>query len=84
MWIEGLPAKTPTGADAMMLPVDRKKLRTREDAMGRTVVTAKLTNVRDMGVADSGLDPSTHVRQIEVEFLVDTGAAMLCLPLAMI
>ncbi len=48
--------------------------------MGRIVQKAKLQNVGDLcGVQEGYLKPS-EIREAEVEFLVDTGAAMLSLP----
>ena len=52
--------------------------------MGRINVTATLTNSVDAGAAQMGLLPASKVRKLDVEFLVDTGAAMLCLPSDMI
>ncbi len=39
-----------------------------------------LENVVDRGMAAKGLIPPEHVRRVEVEGLVDTGAVMLVLP----
>ena len=48
--------------------------------MGTINQKARLQNSGDLSVARSGKLPRTEVRMLEVEFLVDTGAAMLCLP----
>ncbi len=44
------------------------------------MVTATLTNSTDIGAAEMGAIDASKVRRLEVEFLVDTGAAMICLP----
>lgn len=48
--------------------------------MGRIVQKAKLQNTIDVSNAESGYIQTDQIRALEVEFLVDTGAAMLCLP----
>lgn len=48
--------------------------------MGKILQKARLQNSGDLSVARSGKLPLRKVRALEVEFLVDTGAAMLCLP----
>ena len=48
--------------------------------MGKILQKARLQNSGDLSVARSGKLPLRKVRSLDVEFLVDTGAAMLCLP----
>lgn len=48
--------------------------------MGKIIQKARLRNSGDLSVARSGKLPLHKVRALEVEFLVDTGAAMICLP----
>jgi predicted aspartyl protease len=48
--------------------------------MGRIFQTAQLTNIFDMRSAVSGTLPKENVRHVAVNFFVDTGAAMVCLP----
>jgi predicted aspartyl protease len=52
--------------------------------MGKIVQMGRVRNAGEVFAADSGLLAPELVRALNVEFLVDTGAAMLCLPLAMI
>ena len=52
--------------------------------MGKIIQKAKIQNTLDLGIAKTGQIPADQVREIEVELLVDTGAAMLCLPIDMI
>ena len=47
--------------------------------MGKIFQKARLQNSGDIAAARSALLPQSEIRQIEVELLVDTGAAMLCL-----
>ena len=47
--------------------------------MGRIVQTARLSNTADMAAYRAGKLTRSEVRAVEVELLVDTGAAMLCL-----
>jgi len=46
---------------------------------GKIIQKARLLNTVDAGEALSGRRPARKIRQVEVELLVDTGAAMLCL-----
>lgn len=52
--------------------------------MGRVLQTAMLRNSADLVYAQQGKLPMDEVRSIEVEFLVDTGASLVCLPKHMI
>lgn len=52
--------------------------------MGKIKVVVTVTNTGDLSAAQSGFIAPDAVRKSEIEFLVDTGAAMVCLPLAMI
>ena len=52
--------------------------------MGKIQQKAKLSNAGDIYRAESGDITDTQVRAIEVEFLVDTGAAMVCLPVNLV
>ncbi len=47
--------------------------------MGKIIQKAHLQNTVDVVAALAGKLPMNKVRQLEVELLVDTGAAMLCL-----
>lgn len=47
--------------------------------MGKIIQRAKLQNTVDAGAALTGKLAKTKVRKVEVDLLVDTGAAMLCL-----
>ena len=49
--------------------------------MGKIMQKAHLENAFDMDAARDGLISKDQVRKLEVEFLVDTGAAMICLPI---
>lgn len=55
-----------------------------QNFMGKIVQKGTVRNAGEVFAADNGLIPPENVREVEVEFLVDTGAAMLCLPLATI
>jgi len=46
--------------------------------MGKIIQRAKLTNSGDAAAVRRGLLAPDQVRSIDVDFLVDTGAAMLC------
>jgi predicted aspartyl protease len=48
--------------------------------MGRILQIVTLTNAGDLSKYRDGTLPEEQVRHTEVEMLVDTGAAMLCLP----
>ncbi|CAK0752038.1 conserved hypothetical protein [Gammaproteobacteria bacterium] len=52
--------------------------------MGRILQTVTLTNAGDLSKWRDGILREDQIRQIEVQALVDTGAAMLCLPLEFI
>ncbi|MCS7210545.1 MAG: retropepsin-like aspartic protease [Chloroherpetonaceae bacterium] len=52
--------------------------------MGRVKQTAFLQNSADLVQAQEGKLPIEKVRSLEVEFVVDTGAAYICLPKRMI
>lgn len=41
---------------------------------------AVLENSGDLLAAEQGLIPREKIRKLEIDFLVDTGAAMICLP----
>lgn len=56
----------------------------RTTPMGRINVTAHLRNSVDISAARDGLIEPGAIRQARVEFLVDTGAALLCLPVKII
>jgi predicted aspartyl protease len=51
-----------------------------DENMGKILQKARLQNSGDLSVARSGKLPLRKVRSPDVEFRVDTGAAMLCLP----
>ncbi|HEU0011651.1 MAG TPA: retropepsin-like aspartic protease [Verrucomicrobiae bacterium] len=51
----------------------------KKDDMGRIIQKAKLTNSGDLAAVREGRIKPGKVRSVEVELLVDTGAAMLCL-----
>src|SRR5688500_2376319 len=49
--------------------------------MGRVLVEAKVTNLKDAWAAQAGAKPSSEVRSITItDALVDTGATLLALP----
>ena len=48
--------------------------------MGKIVQKAKLENSGDVLAVQEGYITADKIRSLEVEFLVDTGAAMICLP----
>src|SRR5688572_16076509 len=53
--------------------------------MGKVLVTAKIENLSDLHLAETGHLPVSEVRQLEVtDALVDTGATALSLPRRMI
>jgi len=52
--------------------------------MGKIIQVASLTNSGDAIAVRSGLLPKSKIRHTQVELLVDTGAAMLCLTPAVI
>jgi predicted aspartyl protease len=47
--------------------------------MGKILQKARLRNTVDLGRSLAGKLPASKIRHVEVELLVDTGAAMLCL-----
>ena len=55
-------------------------METRQEDMERIKAKAKVTNSVDAFAVQTGQMSASNARSIEVEFLVDTGAAMLCLP----
>ena len=48
--------------------------------MGKIMQRAIIENAYDIGAAKEGYISEDKIRRMEVEFLVDTGAAMVCLP----
>lgn len=52
----------------------------RNEKMGRVTIDAKVTNLRDRYLAESGHRPAEEVRSMTIKGIVDTGAAMLVLP----
>ena len=52
--------------------------------MGKIIQKGKIQNAGDLFAAKSGYIHVDQVRKMDVEFLVDTGAAMLCLPIDVI
>jgi len=52
--------------------------------MGRTVQKANIANATDIGKFNEGIILQEQVRSKEVEFLVDTGSAIIGLPMSMI
>ena len=48
--------------------------------MGRIIQKATLQNAIDLGDLQRGHLQQTEVHEADVEFIVDTGAAMICLP----
>ena len=55
-----------------------------DQEMGKIIQKARLENSADLAAMREGQLPSQNVRAVEVELLVDTGAAMLCLTPAII
>jgi len=49
--------------------------------MGKILQKASVTNAADLLAVEFGYAKLPQVRATEDEFLVDTGAAMLCLPI---
>ena len=54
--------------------------RTREVVMGKVKQIAKATNLADLILWENHHIDENKVRALEIEFLVDTGAALICLP----
>lgn len=52
--------------------------------MGKIIQKAHLENLADLMAVREGYRKPEQIRSMEVEFLVDTGAAMLCLPINLI
>ena len=52
--------------------------------MGKIIQKAMLENSYDLGAEKEGALGKEKIRNLEVDFLVDTGAAMLCMPISMI
>lgn len=52
--------------------------------MGHIFQEAKIQNNEDLGMAKAGYIHANQVRALGVNFLVDTGATMICLPMDMI
>jgi len=52
--------------------------------MGRVLQKALVQNSRDVLNFQDGLIKEADIKSLEVEFMVDTGAAFICLPTAMI
>ncbi len=50
------------------------------DIMGKIVQKAILENAYDIGAAKEGYIAPEKIRSMEVDFLVDAGVAMICLP----
>ena len=48
--------------------------------MGKIIQKAIIENSGDLAAVAEGLLPKNKIRKLEIEFLVDTGAAMICLP----
>jgi predicted aspartyl protease len=48
--------------------------------MGRTTEKVTVRNYIDIAYADSGIIKPDKIRGIEIDAIVDTGAAYLCLP----
>jgi len=51
-----------------------------KNEMGKIIQKARLSNSAQMAAVRAGKLARSRVRSLEVDFLVDTGAAMLCLP----
>lgn len=49
--------------------------------MGKIIQKAMLENAFDLGAEKEGYIGKEKIRSLEVDFLVDTGAAMICLPI---
>lgn len=49
--------------------------------MGKIIQKAMLENTYDLGAEKEGYIGKDKIRTLEVDFLVDTGAAMICLPI---
>jgi len=52
--------------------------------MGKIIQQATLQNTADVGAVQAGYLEASQIRSVNLELLVDTGAAMLCLPSNMI
>jgi predicted aspartyl protease len=52
--------------------------------MGKIMQKAIIENAYDIGAVKEGYISEDKIRRMEVEFLVDTGAAMVCLPISSI
>ena len=52
--------------------------------MGKIIQKAIIENAYDIGAVKEGYISEYKIRRMEVEFLVDTGAAMVCLPISSI
>lgn len=52
--------------------------------MGRIMQEALIENIGDFMAVEAGYIDSSAIRKIKLELLVDTGAALLCLPLSII
>jgi hypothetical protein len=52
--------------------------------MGKIMQKAIIENTYDIGAVKEGYISEDKIRRMEVEFLVDTGAAMVCLPISSI
>ncbi len=52
--------------------------------MGKIVQKANLLNLADLMAYREGYKSSEQIRRMDVNFLVDTGAAMLCMPIDLI
>ena len=52
--------------------------------MGKIMQKAIIENAYDIGAFKEGYISEDKIRRMEVEFLVDTGAAMVCLPISSI
>ena len=51
-----------------------------EETMGEVRIKIKLTNIKDIGLAEAGALDSSRIRTCEIEGLVDTGAVRSVLP----
>ncbi len=65
-----------TGVDQRAMKVAAES----DKAMGEVKVKVKLTNIKDVGLAEAGALDASQIRTCEIEGLVDTGAVRSVLP----
>ena len=52
--------------------------------MGKITQVFKVTNVKDLTLFEEGYISKDKIRSMDIEFLIDRGASMLCLPIDII